>query len=200
MKRMVRFRRVISNVLIINFFSIFSENVSLKTVDTNGNIGFFKKSTLVWLLNDKQKLTNDRLKRYIYDQNQTSSTIHLRDGPIYKEKFIKRGDLIIMEYVNGFILGEVLNFQHMNEKTFKKKRYASNVCNVDASNVGVQATSWYLIKENQSLQKLVIFDYIKINDYIYHLNEDFIDLQNLQIFDEVIEKLYSSLIEEDSNE
>lgn len=155
-----------------------------------------KKSTLCWLLNDKERLTSDRLKRYVYGGTSDPNNCGLPSTPIYKQDYFKKGDYIIVNMNGGFALGEILNFQRCNQKTLKSKRFSKRTCGSSTNEIGLLANAWYLIDENGSLTKMISSDYIAADNYVYHVRPEFFNLETLEIFKDIVETLYNDLIDE----
>ncbi len=109
-------------------------------------------------------MTTDRLRRYIF--NTKSSKNGNRESTDYQEfdvlmvkDSVEKGDFVIMFEKGHILLGEVVNFQFLNESTQKLKRFSRKSCFVNCKDdVGITA-NWHLISESGSLMKISITHY-----------------------------------------
>lgn len=164
----------------------------MKVVDENNNISTFKKSTLCWLLSEKVRLSNDRLQRYVHDKQRKEKNLceKISNYPlIRKESFIKNGDFIVCKYGAYYLLMEVLNFQHMFQKTLKAKRYSKTICPLNTkSEIGVMGNT-HLISDSFKLLWNPDSQYIHIKNYVCHVDKSLFKLDEKTISPTVLEYL-----------
>lgn len=183
---------------IFRFFTLLYEKLFfilatpyLSYVDMNGNNCEMKKTTICWLLNQKERLTSDRLGRYAFNhQPKPSSNVtascNENQQAIFHRDEICQGDFVIMNYNDN--IGEVLSFQHLHEVTLKRKRFLQKVCSISTKDIGVLASKWYLVLENYSL-KVTDYDYLEIGNYPGHTSREQVNFESLLISDNFLENL-----------
>jgi hypothetical protein len=167
---------------------IFVDTNYFEIIDDFGNVSRFKKSVLIWLLNEKVRVSPDRLKRYIYpSKNSINSSL------LQKPNFIKKGDFVVINDDNNFILGEALNFRNLDKDTQRERKFIGNVCPVlKNSNVGVLASTWYLITHDGDLLPFSSSNYFNIQNYQFHVSFDEIDLDEMKISDNLKNRLFDN--------
>ncbi len=155
--------------------------MKLQTAD--GSDSLFRKSTLVWLFNEKMRVSPDRLGRFIVDKQKSAPIANVPMStdlrvPLYKMNALKKGDFIIMKEDDNLLLGEVLNFMFLGEPKLKDRRFNQNFCLISSKrNIGVSA-NWYLISDSKKLLKIGINQHLSFKNYCYHIHKIYFDLKN----------------------
>ncbi len=160
----------------------------MKTIDENGSIKLFRKSTLCWILNEKKRLSTDRLLRYKFSEGAPKK-IKISDSAYDKKDHITSGDFVVLREQELYLLGEVLNFQYINETALRWKRFNRKYCSTKADNVGILG-NWFIIKPDGNLMPIIINDYLEIDKYLFNVSHDQFNLDNLWISSNVTEFLF----------
>jgi hypothetical protein len=169
--------------------SFFIDSPYLKTVDEDGIISQYAKSTLCWILEEKRKLPNDRSRRYIYDNGLNMSQAEIEAKLVYQKDFLSRADFVIFKENDKYLIGEILNLQNLDGSTKKARRIAKKFCNRRFGNVGVLA-NWYLILMNGTLIPIVMNEYQDASSYLCHANPNFFDTINNTVTAELLESMF----------
>ncbi len=141
----------------------------------DGNTTFIRKSTAVWLFQEAERVSSDRLLRVRAKQAAdnsenvipTSSSSHSKE-PI-KSTYIRVGDICVFQQIStddkSFRIGKVLQFIELCSQN-KQKSYKGNHADVTSS-CGVLCT-WYINKECNTFEMLPnsVTTYYHINTYI----------------------------------
>lgn len=157
----------------------------MKVVDANGINSLIPKSTLCWILNEKKKLTNDRTRRYIFDSPKFKDVTH-EDVPVHKSDVLSRGDYIILKECEQYLLGEILNFQFLNEDSKKGKRIPTKFCKLNDKNIGLLG-SWCIVTTTGMLIPLAINELLNSSQYICHVNPKIFDISSKTISNKIID-------------
>jgi hypothetical protein len=106
------------------------------------------------------------------------------------EESVQKGEFVIMHEDGHFLLGEILNFRFLNEKSQRLKRFSRKSCFVKClDEIGLSA-NWYLITEIGSLIQVSISHYIDIKNYMFHVQKHAFDLEKLEIKKDVVDILF----------
>lgn len=173
-------------------FYLFSDTPYFRIIDKDGQIKLFRKSTLCWLLNKKSRVSTDRIYRYVSNKKVPSTVQTVTNKLFFKETTICIGDHIICKEGESLILGEVINFQMLNEKTLKNRRIVSTSINLlTKKNEGLTA-NWHLIT-GVKLIPMHMKDYIAKLNYFCHVDPVLVDPENLVLIKTVPEQFDDEL-------
>lgn len=194
----------LSGAIDCTYFRDYSETNSDNVIDENskfvnifdedGSTKLIKKSAIVWLLSERSKLSNDRLKRVQARKENESNgpkrkcaSDDILKAKKYKtennlyESEIEIGNWCIFKNENhGIILGSVLAFKYVNGRTEKDKQYCldSVVTHSTSTNerpIEVLAL-WYKLNDDFSLQRLKSPSFfVSKVQYLGHINPPDID-------------------------
>lgn len=169
----------------------------MQIIDDEGQVNKLNKSTLCWILQDKSRLTNDRLKRFIYGKSAAKTSILQQiEAPISQNDFISKGDYVVLLDDSNFWLLQVLNFQILDQKTLKGKRYNKSICSLVSNNsekVGFSGNLFLITSESKIIHKN-ISKYISVQNYVCHVKKNMFNLNTCEISPEIL-NYCESLIE-----
>jgi hypothetical protein len=166
--------------------------------NSDGSISTMTKSSFTNLLNDKSRMTPDRLKRYIHGKSNNSDTNddNTDNESLIKKKFLFIGDTIFLLNDDNIVLMQVLKFQHLNRDTFKGKRFSKKSCPLNIkADIGVTGNCHVLSKDG-TLVPFMCQEYFEIKDYICHFNTKQHPSNSIskQIIDKVYVMMHDNLI------
>ena len=137
---------------------------------------FIRKSTLVWLFQEGERVSSDRLFRVRSTQpyNKTLQTItkHSRDFKLPKtDEQVSLGDLCVFKnttinHSNQWKIGRITQFANYKERLKKDRQYKNSSAMVHSS-VGAMCSWYYCSKENHHLFVYTPndnFSYISLSD------------------------------------
>ena len=146
---------------------------------------YIRKTTVLWLLQEGERVSSDRLFRVRATQPYDTSTsqlqpsthdMNLRLPKISDEAEV--GDMCVFDRENGWMIGCVLQFAFYKEKTITNYQYKGSIANIHDKNLGVMCT-WYTRKEHSGtfeMQSNDIHEYLSVSKYVCTLTfECFLD-------------------------
>lgn len=180
----------------MNDIFLFTDSNNLRVLESDNNVSFFKKSTLLWLLNEKCKISNDRLQRYVHNQRRldrlNAENVIQPITPAFNQKsFIAKDDHVIFRHGSNFILLEVLNFQYLFEKTLKKKRYSKSVCPTESEKPVGANGNCYLISNDLKLFHIKDSQYWDVKNYLCHTDKSYYNIKENTYSDKIFDYLKS---------
>lgn len=124
-----------------------------------------KKKTFCWLLNEEYvKLSNDRVLRF---QSKKQPNLDVPSAPQQGQRMVNIGEWCQFKYKTKSVVGQVIGFIYLNERTKKDSRYSLNFAAVSDEKVGVLA-NWFVYRGNM-LKFIMIENFIPIKDYKNHV-------------------------------
>ena len=152
---------------------------------------FVRKSTLVWLFQEGERVSSDRLFRVRSTQpyNKTLQTItkHSKDFQLPKvDERVSLGDLCvfrnktIINQCDQWKIGRIMQFANNKERLKKDRQYKNSSAMIQSS-VGVMCSWYYSSKENNRL-----FVYTPNDDFSYiSLTDSYVCTLFLSCFEEI---------------
>ena len=125
-------------------------------ISHNGKSAFIHKTTAVWLLQEGERVSSDRLFRVRAKQPFSCEFHHQTRTPANTPTVcttIQVGDICVFKASQGeWRLGRILQFSYFQEKTKRATQYLGNVVNVsnNAHKIGVLC-SWYMPMQSTSV-------------------------------------------------
>lgn len=156
-------------------------------VDHNGETIYIRKSTLVWLFQEGERVSGDRLFRVRIKQPYSSSLHHIIPAKQLQEiqtrvpqaeEFVELGELCAFINEQSWVIGRIIQFAYYKETLKGSRQYKSTKAPSASSSIGVLC-SWFQKQNNEfniSTEKTVSFVYIPITRYICTLSLGCIDL------------------------
>ena len=114
---------------------------------------FINKTTVVWLLQESERVSSDRLFRVRNKQPYTNENLKISipqstvEQPSYCEE-VSVGDICVFEKDGNWIAGKILQFSHHNEKTKGAQQYRGSVAKVSCTTSLGILCSWYSKSED----------------------------------------------------
>lgn len=148
-----------------------SNYVSLKNGDKTI---YVKISTLCYIWSNKEKISADRLLRFISAKTKPKHQNFISDCTINTDIFV--GDWCLFKNSDSVLIGQVIAFEYIQEKGWRK-RYTFNVCPVkppdeceNPKGVNVIA-NWFLFDSHRKVIVLKGGDFfINIEFYLSHID------------------------------
>lgn len=119
-------------------------------VSTNERSFYIRKTTAVWLFQESERVSSDRLFhvhcKQLYASGPCTEQLHTnvqepQGKPIVTGK-VQLGDLCVFHKGNGWSIGKVLQFSKYKETTVSAQQYKGLSASVQTKNLGVLCT-WY---------------------------------------------------------
>jgi len=155
-------------------------------VDHNGEKIYIRKSTLVWLLQEGERVSSDRLFRVRLKQPCSSSLHHTPTKEMKQAKvtvpqaecLVELGDLCAFNDKHSWMIGRVIQFAYYKETLKGSRQYKSTKAPSDSNSIGVLC-SWFQQHNSDfkiSTESKVSFNYVPITRYICTLSLGCIEL------------------------
>jgi hypothetical protein len=178
------------------------ESSFVKVVNDHTGLKFFKKSALCNMLCNKERVSQDRLRRFhlknISTQMNTPKEVDALkiDQHILKKQVLNMGDYIIVLENGNHLVGQILAFQYNDEKFKKNKKFALDYYSfqettANSKNLGILAAIWYIINTDGKLVPIFTEDFVSISQYKFTLSsKNLLNLIELKISMDVIKMLF----------
>ena len=125
-------------------------------INHKGETIYVRKSTIVWLLQEGERVSIDRLIRVKVKQPYSSSDKQLSSKNLNEincklpqiRDNVELGDLcVFVEETNGWLIGKIMQFARYKEKLKSNRQYKSTSAPVTSDSVGVLC-SWFCKHDN----------------------------------------------------
>lgn len=148
-----------------------------------------RKSSFCHLLNEKIRLTTDRLQRYIHGKTPAKNgdmvKVEELSPSLFKKNNIKKGDFIIVCDDKNYLLVEVLKFQYLNKETFADKRFTKSTVNLEVDfDVGFLG-NFYCIGKDAKLCPVITNSYFQTKSYVSHIKPNAFCLKSRMVSTDV---------------
>ena len=151
-------------------------NCKFISVAHNGETIYIRKSTIVWLFQEGERVSSDRLFRVRVKQPYSTPLHHIPTKELKEikltipqvEDHIQLGDLCAFNNKHSWIIGRVVQFAYYKETLKGSRQYKSTKVSSDSSSIGVLC-SWFQQQDNDfniSIESSINFSYIPITRYI----------------------------------
>lgn len=119
----------------------------------HGKVVYIRKSTAIWLFQDAERVSSDRIFRVRANQPQSTSN---EMKPMFNMDEIKRepivaehiliGDVCAFQFGSNFSIGRILQFAKHDKS--KQGQYKGNYANTSDEGIGVLCT-WYNLQKTK---------------------------------------------------
>lgn len=129
-------------------------------VDLDGKSLYIRKTTAVWLFQEGERVSSDRLFRVRCKQPYSTTTslvkqnVNLEAAQPIISSTVQIGELCVFQVKDGWRIGRVLQFAKYQEKTVSAQQYKGSSADVTKSNVGVLCCWYTPIPGSSSFQTL----------------------------------------------
>ena len=148
-------------------------------INYKGETIFVRTSTIVWLLQEGERVSIDRLIRVKVKQPYSSSDKQLSSKNLneisklsQKRDDVELGDLcVFVEETNGWMIGKIMQFARYKEKLKGNRQYKPTSAPVTSDSVGVLC-SWFCKHDNNvfSISSISTVDYTPLTQYVCNLS------------------------------
>lgn len=128
-------------------------NTAFVQVELHGKVVYIRKSTAIWLFQDAERVSSDRIFRVRAKQPQSTSN---EMKPMFNMDEIKRepivaehiliGDVCAFQFGSNFSIGRILQFAKHDKS--KQGQYKGNYANTSDEGIGVLCT-WYDLQKTK---------------------------------------------------
>ncbi len=148
----------------------------VKVTLCNGMQVFIRKTTVVWLFQEGERVSSDRLFRVRASQPFSSETTKCEQTDRERSKHVVRADVKLGEicaFMQGdnWCIGKLLQFSKYKNKTISGRQYKASSVAVSKDDVGVLCSWFSLLKGSTSVfqicaSKSTVHTYIPISCYL----------------------------------